>query len=132
VAGVSGSLLDTSVLIASDPEARLDLPETAAISIMTVGELHAGVQLARDGATRAARARRLGRVRATFVPIDVDARVAECYGDVLAAARREGRTVTATDVLIIATARATQRELVTLDERRTKLAAAIGQPVRVP
>lgn len=129
---VSGALLDTSVVISSDPEGRLDLPATAAISVMTLGELHAGVGLARDDAARLARARRLARVRAAFLPIDVDATVAECYGEVLAAARRGGRTAKATDVIIIATARATQRELVTLDERQARLAGAIGQPVRVP
>jgi predicted nucleic acid-binding protein len=51
---------------------------------------------------------------------------------VLATARREGRTAKATDLLIIATARATQRRLVTLDDRQAKLARASGIDVHVP
>jgi predicted nucleic acid-binding protein len=129
---VSGALLDTSVLIASDANAALELPETAAISVITLGELRAGVELARDDNVRDARNRRLEDVRAAFLPLDVDPRIADAYGEVLAAARREGRTVKATDLLIIATARATDRVLVTLDDRQATLARAVGQSVQVP
>jgi predicted nucleic acid-binding protein len=59
---VTGSLLDTSVLIAADAHGALDLPETAAISVITVGELHAGVELARSDDVRARRRRRLAGV----------------------------------------------------------------------
>ena len=123
------ALLDTSVLIASDPQSRLALPESAAISVVSLGELHAGVELARDDETRQLRARRLERVRAVFVPLDVDQQVARCYGEVLAAARRAGRTEKATDLLILATAPVTQRVLVTLDDRQARLAQAVGHPV---
>ena len=129
---VSGALLDTSVLIASDANAALELPETAAISVITLGELRAGVELARDDNGARGTSRRLEGVRAAFVPLDVDPRIADAYGEVLAAARREGRTVKATDLLIIATARATDRVLVTLDDRQAKLARAAGQAVHVP
>jgi predicted nucleic acid-binding protein len=126
---VTGALLDTSVLIAFDPEGALDLPETAAISVLSLGELHAAVELARDDATRSVRARRLASVQAAFVPLDVDARVARCYGEVLAAARSGERTEKAGDLLIVATARATGRSLVTRDERQARLAEAVGQTV---
>lgn len=129
---MTGALLDTSVLIAADAGAELDLPETAAISVISLGELHAGVELARHDGLRAARGRRLAAVRAAFAPIDVDQRVAESYGTVLAVARRDGRTVKATDLLIIATAGATARTLVTLDDRQAKLAHSLGQPVEIP
>jgi predicted nucleic acid-binding protein len=132
VAGVSGALLDTSLLIAADVPGELELPETAAISVITLGELRAGVELARDDSTRRGRARRLAGVRAAFLPLDVDVDVAEAYGEVLATARREGRTAKATDLLIIATARATERRLVTLDDRQAKLARAAGLEVHVP
>jgi predicted nucleic acid-binding protein len=132
VAGVSGALLDTSVLISTDPPGELDLPETAAISVISLGELRAGVALARDEKTRRGRERRLAGVRAAFLPLDVDLHVAEAYGEVLATARREGRTAKATDLLIIATARATDRRLVTLDDRQAKLARAAGLEVAVP
>lgn len=129
---MSGALLDTSVLISADPPSGLDLPETAAISVISLGELRAGVALARDEKTRRGRKRRLAGVRAAFLPLDVDVRVAEAYGEVLATARREGRTAKATDLLIIATARATDRQLVTLDDRQAKLARAAGLDVAVP
>jgi predicted nucleic acid-binding protein len=57
----------------------------------------------------------------------VDEAVARRYGEVLAMARREGRTAKASDLLIIATARATGRRLVTRDERQARLARAAGQ-----
>lgn len=129
---MTDALLDTSVVIAFDARAQLDLPESAAISVISLGELRAGVELARDDATRAARARRLAGVRAAFLPIAVNQRIADCYGAVLAAARSAGRTEKATDLLIIATARATERELVTLDKRQARLAEAIGQTVHLP
>lgn len=131
MAGVTDALIDTSVLIATDTRRELRLPDAAAISVITLGELRAGVELARDAAVRALRSRRLAAVRAAFLPIDVDAQVADAYGMVLAVARREGRTAKATDLLIIATARATGRVLYTLDERQAKLAESSGHPVEV-
>lgn len=132
MARVTDALIDTSVVIATDTRRELRLPETAAISVITLGELRAGVELARDEAVRALRSRRLAAVRAAFLPIDVDAQVADAYGMVLAVARREGRTAKATDLLIIATARATGRVLYTLDERQAKLAESSGHPVEMP
>lgn len=50
---MSGALLDTSVLIAPPaPAPATELPPTAAISVVTLGELHAGVRLARGAARR--------------------------------------------------------------------------------
>lgn len=124
---MNGSLLDTSVLIASDPHGALGLPESAAISVASLGELHAGVELARSDEVRALRRRRLAAVRAAFRPLLVDEDVARRYGELLATARREGRTEKATDLLILATARATGRRLVTRDARQAELARAAGQ-----
>jgi hypothetical protein len=101
--GVNGSLLDP---------------------VITLGELHAGVLLARSGRTRELRRRRLEAIRAVFVPLPVDEAVAERYGDVLALARSQRRAVKATDVLILATAAATSRTLYTLDIGQTQLARA--------
>lgn len=128
---MSGALLDTSVLIASDERGDLNLPEAAAISVITLGELRAGVEIAAHGPLRDRRRRRLTGVRRAFAPLDVDQEVADCYGEVLAAARRLGRTAKATDLLIIATARATERTLITLDDRQAKLTEALGQPVHL-
>ncbi len=123
---MSGSLLDTSVLIADDPDAILDLPATAAISVITLGELRAGVLIARDAATAAERTRRLGAVRAAFAPLPVNESVAERYAEVLALARSERRAAKATDLLIIATAAATGRRLYTRDGSQRRLAEAAG------
>jgi predicted nucleic acid-binding protein len=126
---VNGHLLDTSVLIAHDPAAAERLPATAAISVVTLGELHAGVLLARDEPVREGRRRRLAAVRAAFAALDVDEAVAERYGSVLATARAQGRAAKATDLLIIATAAVHARMLFTLDVAQARLAAAAGVPV---
>jgi toxin FitB len=127
VAGrVNGSLLDTSVLIASDESAALELPETAAISVITLGELRAGVLIARDETVAEERGRRLAAVRAVFAPLPVDESVAERYGDLLAVSRSQRRAAKATDLLIIATAAATARRLYTLDDGQARLADLAG------
>jgi predicted nucleic acid-binding protein len=126
---VTRSLLDTSVLIAAAADAAAFLPQTAAISVITLGELRAGVARARDDVTRSARQAHLTAVRAAFAPLLVDESVAEHYGDALAHARAAGRIVKATDLLIIATARATGRTLHTLDRAQGGLARALGLAV---
>lgn len=123
---MSGNLLDTSVLIARDAAGSLKLPETAAISVISIGELRAGALNARDERIAEARRRRLAAIRAAFTPLVVDEAVAERYGEVLAVARAEGRTVKATDLLIIATAAAADRTLHTLDRAQAGLAQAAG------
>jgi predicted nucleic acid-binding protein len=127
---LSGALLDTSVLIGGFEPSQVELPATMAISVITLGELRAGVRLARDPAARAARQTRLNAVRDLFEPIAVDEVVAEHYGDILAAARSAGRSSKATDVLIIATAAATGRVLHTLDKRQAALAEVAGIPLQ--
>lgn len=123
------ALLDTSALIASPADAGAALPESAAISVITLGELRAGVIRAHDDVTRAARQAHLTAVRAAFAPLLVDESVAEHYGDALAHARASGRIVKATDLLIIATASATGRTLHTLDSAQAGLARALGLAV---
>jgi len=127
---MSGALLDTSVLIASDAGGA-GLPPSAAISVVSLGELRAGVLLARDETTRDHRSGRLDAIRSVFDPLLVDETVAEQYGRVLALARTEGRTVKATELLIIATAAAHDRILHTDDERQADLARAAGLGVTV-
>lgn len=68
-------LLDTSVLIAAEkgPE------EEAAISVVSLTELHFGVLVARDDETRALRMRRLGTIEDHFDALPFDAAAArEC------------------------------------------------------
>ena len=116
------AILDTSVVIATDERGELNLPDAAAISVITLGELRAGVLRAVDTGVRAARARRLAAVRGAFAALPIDVDVAERYGEALAAARDLGRTAKATDLLIIATAAASGRTLFTLDTAQAGLA----------
>jgi toxin FitB len=68
-------LLDTSVLIGA--EAGPD--EDAAISVVSLTELHFGVLIARDDETRAHRMRRLGAIEDHFDALPFDAAAArEC------------------------------------------------------
>ncbi len=127
---LSGALLDTSVVVGGFGSLRIELPATMAISVITVGELRAGVRLANDPITRAARQTRLNAIRAAFDPILVDEVVAEHYGEILATARSAGRASKATDLLIIATAAATGRTLHTLDKRQAALADVAGVPLQ--
>jgi predicted nucleic acid-binding protein len=122
------ALLDTSVLISADPEVAGAVPE-AAISVVSIGELRAGVLRAPTPSARVARAARLDAIRSAYLPLPVDETVAEEYGRALATARDEGRTEKATDLLIIATAAATHRALVTLDEGQARLAHRLGLDV---
>jgi toxin FitB len=123
-------LLDTSVVIGGLESLQTEPPATMAISVITLGELRAGVRLADDPPTCAARQTRLNAIRDAFKPIPVDEAVAEHYGDILAAARSAGRTSKATDLLIIATAAATGRVLHTLDRRQAALAQVAGVPLQ--
>lgn len=125
---MSGLLLDTSAVIRG-AEGVSDATGAGAISVVTLGELRAGVKLAADASVRAARQARLAAVRATFAPLPVDELVADHYGDALAAAREAGRITKATDLLILATALATGRTLLTLDERQAGLARALAVAV---
>lgn len=128
---MSQALLDTSVVIAAR-DAHGELPPTAAISVITLGELHAGVHRARTAAVKAARSKRLADLRAAFLPLSVDEDIAEHYGRTLAVARDEGRVQEVADLLIIATAAATKRELHTHDVSQAKLARRMGLVVHGP
>lgn len=68
-------LLDTSVLIAAEEGPADD----AAISVISLTELHFGVLVARDEGTRARRMRRLGAIEDHFDALPFDAMAArEC------------------------------------------------------
>lgn len=98
-------LLDTSVFIAEESGRPLGLlPRTAAISAVTVAELHLGVLMADDPAIRAQRLRTLSSVEALFEPLPIDAEVARIFAELVAAARRQGRRPKIMDTWIAATA----------------------------
>jgi hypothetical protein len=109
-------LLDTSVLIdleGLDPES---LPLTSAVSTVTLAELAAGPLATTDLDERARRQDRLQRVEAETEALPVDAAVARAYGRVyaaVAAAGRKARGRRAFDLLIAATALASDLPLYT-------------------
>ena len=106
------AILDTSVLIASDvPPLEGDL----AISVAALAELHFGVLVTSDPATRAERLRRLSEFQRRFSPLPVDDAVATSYGRLAAAIAAAGRQPRARvmDLLIAATAHAHSARLYT-------------------
>ncbi|HET7770678.1 MAG TPA: type II toxin-antitoxin system VapC family toxin [Chloroflexota bacterium] len=109
-------LLDTSVVIDWDQPAVLNaLPDTAAVSAITLAELAAGPHLTRDPLERARRQARLQQVESLFDPLPFDAGAARSYGQVVAAvaaARRTHRSRVA-DLLIAAVAHANRLALYT-------------------
>jgi len=98
-------LLDTSVFVGREQRRELGpLPDEAAISVMTIAELHVGVLLARGQRVRAQRLRTLARVERAFEPLPVDDRVARAFAEIVAEARRYRRQPRVVDALIAATA----------------------------
>lgn len=109
-------LIDTSVVIALeriDPDA---LPSQIAISAITLAELAAGPHATDDRGERARRQERLQLTEATFDAIPFDADCARAYGRLYAetlAAGRKARGRRAIDLLIAATALATDLPIYT-------------------
>lgn len=98
------AVLDTSVLIGEHPIA---IEAEAAISAVSIAELHFGLLVAGDDQTRALRAARLGLIEARFPdPLPVDDRVAREWGRLQAAvaARRGQPRKRLADLAIAATA----------------------------
>ena len=80
------ALLDTSVLIAEAAPTDVE----AAISVVSITELHFGTLLARDDDERARRTDRLAAVEATFDPLLVTVEVARAWGRLAAAVAQRG------------------------------------------
>jgi len=109
-------IIDTSVVIDLEQMDPADLPSELAISAVTLAELAAGPHATADPTERARRQDRLQRTEATFEPLPVDGAVARAYGRVyaaVAAAGRKARGRRAFDLLIAATALATELPLYT-------------------
>jgi predicted nucleic acid-binding protein len=86
------AILDTSILIAQeeDPAVEAAIPAEAAISVVTLAELHYGVLAAKTDIVKQIRLRRLGVIEATFQPIPIDAAVARAYAAVAHAVKTAG------------------------------------------
>lgn len=98
-------VLDTSVFIAAEAgRGHENLPEEAAISVITLAELHLGVLLAKDASTRARRLRTSSKVESELELIPIDADVARVFASIVAEARSSGRRPQVMDTWIAATA----------------------------
>ena len=99
-------LLDTSVVIDLPNLSAEVLPAFPAISAITLAELSAGPQLAKDSLTQQTRQLVLQQTEASFNPLPFDDSCARRFGVVAAALRANGRKTRARafDALIAATA----------------------------
>ena len=115
---VSVGLADTSIFIARESGRPLDvdaLPDQIAVSVITIGELRAGVLAASDIDIAD---RRLSTLQATLVlePIPVDEAVATAWARLRVTLRDSGRGMGVNDSWIAATAMAHDLTLVVQDD----------------
>jgi predicted nucleic acid-binding protein len=103
---VTRGLADTTVFVAGESGRPLDvaaLPDDLAVSVVTIGELRAGVLAAADSPTRVRRLRTLTRALA-LDPVPVDIEVADAWAALRLALRDAGRRMPVNDSWIAATA----------------------------
>ena len=115
---MTDGIADTSVFIAheSGRSLRADaLPDRLAVSVITIGELRAGVLTAADVMTRD---RRLATLTAALAldPVPVDTDVAAAWARLRVLLRDRGRRMPVNDSWIAATAMALGVALVTQDD----------------
>ncbi|HEX6780643.1 MAG TPA: PIN domain-containing protein [Solirubrobacterales bacterium] len=114
-------ILDTTVLVDAERNGAalaesIDDGDDVAIAAITVAELKVGVQLARGG--RRGKRERFVAAVLDAVSVEVyDLDVAEAHAALLAHARRAGTPRGAHDLIIAATARARERQVLSLDRR---------------
>ncbi len=102
-------MLDTSVFIADEQGRALrteQLPDEAAICVVTLAELALGVHLAESEKIRARRLATLRSLQTAYVALPIDEEVASSFAELVAAARSAGRRPKVQDSWIAATARA--------------------------
>ena len=110
------ALADTSVFIAIENgrPLRAEPPDQLVVSVITVGELRAGVLGAADFGVRAARLRTLAKALEAE-PLRVDDSVATAWAELRERLRGSGRRLGVNDSWIAATAIAHDLPLVTQD-----------------
>ena len=110
-------LVDTSIFIARESDGPLDvgrMPDEIAVSVVTVGELRAGVLAAPNVETRSRRLTTLTEVLA-LDPVPIDERVAEEWARLRVELRETGQRMPINDSWIAATARSISVPVVTQD-----------------
>lgn len=115
--GDLSAVFDTSVLTSPAHGPPPPLDGGSAVSVVTVGELYAGVLLATQDAVQARRLRQLAAVLSDLDVMDIGRTVSSAYGELRAASGRRPSN----DLWIAATALANDLELVTMDERQAAL-----------
>lgn len=125
------AVLDTSVLIAKESGRPLDadsVPESTAVSVVTIAELHTGVLIAADTATRA---RRLATLEAVSVvePLPITAEAARQWASLRVRLAEQGRAAKINDLWIAAVAAANGLAVVTQDADFDDIEAVGGPPV---
>lgn len=111
-------ILDTGILIAGERGGivgSVDEDDDVAIAAVTLAELLTGVELAEKGRRRERRAAYVNGLQEILPIIEYDEIVAVSHARLLAHVRRAGKPRGAHDLIIAATAVATDRELVTAD-----------------
>ncbi|WP_375499250.1 type II toxin-antitoxin system VapC family toxin [uncultured Jatrophihabitans sp.] len=124
-------LLDTSVLIAHESGRRLNgdaLPEQTAISVVTIGELHAGVLAASDTPTRARRLSTLESASAVE-PLPITAEAARRWAEMRVRLAEQGRRAKVNDLWIAAVATANGMDIITQDDDFDAIEEAGGPTV---
>jgi tRNA(fMet)-specific endonuclease VapC len=112
-------LLDTTFLVDADRAGSrldevIDDADEVAVAAITIAELLVGVELA-DSAHRVARQEFVEEVKDTIPIVDYDASVADTHARLLVVTRRQGKRRGAHDLIIAATANATERHIVSAD-----------------
>jgi predicted nucleic acid-binding protein len=103
---VTRGLADTSLFIARESGRPIDagrLPDEIAVSVITVGELRAGVLVANDVETRDRRLATLGRAL-LLEPVPIDQSVAEAWAKLRVQLRDSSQRMPVNDSWIAATA----------------------------
>jgi len=121
---VTRGIADTSVFIARESGRSLDeegLPDELGVSVITVGELRAGVLAAQDVDVRDRRLATLGEVM-SFEPLPIDQRVAEAWARLRVVLRDMGKRMPVNDSWIAATAISLGVPVVTQDDDYVELA----------
>lgn len=111
------SLVDTSVLIGALEAVDAAKEGTWAVSVVTIGELYAGVVMATRNDAQSHRLKRLAAVLSLVSVLDVDRSVATAYGDL----RKLSGRAPSNDLWIAGTALARDLELVTMDHAQAAL-----------
>ncbi|MCA1834019.1 MAG: type II toxin-antitoxin system VapC family toxin [Actinomycetota bacterium] len=117
-------LADTTLFIARESGRPLEagaIPDEISVSVITIGELRAGVLAARDVETRDRRLVTLTHALA-FEPLPIDERVAESWARLRVLLRERARRMSVNDSWIAATAMSLAVPVVTQDQDYVEVA----------